>query len=61
MPSPAYELRETNASPVPTQTMSGFDGDNATSPIEPLPCASKIGSHVVPLFVVFHTPPIHGA
>ncbi len=50
-----------NASPVPTQTMSGLDGATVTSPIDCVVWPSKIGSKVVPLFVVFQTPPIQGA
>src|SRR5258706_14183776 len=57
-PSPASELREVNASPVPTHTMSGFDGAVATAPIETLACPSNTGANVVPLFVVFQSPPV---
>ena len=45
------------ASPVPTQMISGFDGAMAISPIDDVLCLSNIGSHVVPPFSVFHTPP----
>jgi hypothetical protein len=45
------------ASPVPTHTISGFDGATATSPIDMLDWLSKIGSNVVPPFVVFQSPP----
>jgi hypothetical protein len=34
MPSPKLALWRLFASPVPTQTMSGFDGAMAISPIE---------------------------
>ncbi len=57
-PSPAYELRDVKASPVPTQTMLLFDGAMVTSPTASFACPSKTGSNVVPLFVVFQTPPV---
>ena len=38
--------------------MSGFDGAIAMSPIEAVEYVSKIGVKVVPLFVVFQTPPV---
>jgi hypothetical protein len=47
-----------NASPVPTQTILAFEGATVTSPIVSLLCASNTGSNVVPLLVVFHTPPV---
>src|SRR5215475_5348840 len=56
-PSPHEELCRLLFSPVPIQTMSGFACDTATSPIEIMPSWSKMGSHVVPLLTVFHTPP----
>jgi hypothetical protein len=34
------------------------DGATVTSPIASLFCASNSGSNVVPLFVVFHSPPV---
>ena len=57
-PSPARELRDVNASPVPTHTTSGFDGAVTTAPIESLAWPSNTGSNVVPLFVVFQSPPV---
>ena len=45
------------ASPVPTQTMSGFDGATATSPMEVVGASSKMGVHVVPSLLLIHTPP----
>ena len=45
------------ASPVPTQTMSGFDGATATAPRLTVASRSKTGVQVVPLLVVFHRPP----
>src|SRR5687768_4092076 len=46
------------ASPLPTQTMSGFEGATATSPSEMLDAWSQTGAHVVPAFSVFHSPPV---
>ena len=45
------------ASPVPTQTTSGFDFETATSPMETVASRSKTGVQVVPLLPVFHKPP----
>src|SRR6266567_9635587 len=56
-PSPQEELWRLFGSPVPTHTIDGSDGATAMSPIVETPSLSKIGSHVVPLLVVFHTPP----
>src|SRR6267378_3837365 len=39
----------------------GSEGATAIAPTEPLACPSKIGSHVLPVFVVFHTPPFTAA
>ncbi len=45
------------ASPVPTQTSFGFDGASATAPMDAAsPCLNTL-SHLMPLSVVFHTPP----
>src|SRR4051812_26886227 len=44
-------------SPVPTHTMSGFDCETVTSPIERSPRSWRIGVNETPLLVVFHTPP----
>src|ERR1700682_2974980 len=56
-PSPQEELCRLFGSPVPTHTTEGSDGAIAMSPIVDTLSLSNIGSHVVPLFVVFHTPP----
>src|SRR2546426_1723081 len=56
-PSPQEELCRLFGSPVPTHTIDGSDGAIAMSPIVDTPSLSKIGSHVVPLLVVFQTPP----
>src|SRR5271165_7378058 len=56
-PSPQEELCRLFASPVPTQTMEGSEGAVAMSPIVETPSLSNTGSQVVPLLVVFHTPP----
>src|SRR5215467_11482737 len=57
MPSPQEELCRLLGSPVPTQTIEGSDGAMAMSPIVDTPSLSKTGSQVVPLLVVFQTPP----
>src|SRR6266481_7933869 len=56
-PSPHDELCRLFGSPVPTQTTDGSHGAIAMTPIVDTPSLSKIGSHVVPLLVVFQTPP----
>ena len=56
-PSPyPTELRGL-ASPVPTQTMLGFDLAIATSPMATVDCLSNRMSKVVPLLTVFNRPP----
>ena len=57
-PNPAYELRAINTSPVPTHTTLGSEGATAMEPIEVVASLSKIGVHVVPLLIDFHTPPM---
>src|SRR6266436_3042380 len=56
-PSPHDELCRLFGSPVPTHTTAGSDGAMAMSPMVETLSLSNIGSQVVPLFVVFHTPP----
>src|SRR5260370_6912318 len=56
-PSPQEELWRLLGSPVPTHTTDESDGAIAMSPIVDTLSLSNTGSHVVPLFVVFHTPP----
>src|SRR6266513_60892 len=56
-PSPQEELCRLFGSPVPTHTTDGSEGAIAMSPIVETPSLSNTGSQVVPLFVVFHTPP----
>src|SRR6267154_253128 len=56
-PSPQEELCRLLGSPVPTHTTAGSDGAMAISPMVETLSLSNIGSQVVPLFVVFHTPP----
>src|ERR1700724_4327249 len=56
-PSPHDELCRLFGSPVPTHTTDGSDGAIAMSPIVDTASLSNTGVHVVPLFVVFHTPP----
>src|SRR5580704_5606105 len=57
MPSPHEELCRLLGSPLPTQTMEGSEGAMAISPIVDTASLSKTGSHVVPLLVLFQTPP----
>src|SRR6266404_106559 len=57
VPSPHDELCRLLGSPVPTHTTDGSEGAIAMSPMVETASLSKTGSHVVPLFVVFHTPP----
>src|SRR5580693_6491349 len=57
MPSPQEELCLLLGSPVPTHTTAGSDGAIAMSPMVDTASLSNTGSQVVPLFVVFHTPP----
>src|SRR5918994_4362979 len=56
-PSPNETLLRVFDSPVPTQITSGLLGASAMSPIEMVPCRSKIGFQVTPPFVVFQRPP----
>src|SRR6266481_7559818 len=56
-PSPQEELCRLFGSPVPTQTTDGSDGAIAMSPIVDTLSLSNTGVHVVPLLVVFQTPP----
>src|SRR5258708_3279139 len=56
-PSPHDELCRLFGSPVPTHTTDGSDGAIAMSPIVDTASLSKTGVHVVPLLVVFQTPP----
>ena len=57
MPAPPSVERLACASPVPTQYTSGLPGSTATSPIASVGWSSNRGANVVPLFVVFQTPP----
>ena len=43
MPSPIETELRVQASPVPTQTVFGFDGSIATAPIDWTGCLSKTG------------------
>src|SRR6267143_2274772 len=56
-PSPHDELWRLFGSPDPTHTTEGSDGAIAMSPIVDTASLSNTGVHVVPLLVVFHTPP----
>src|SRR5215470_811717 len=57
MPSPHEELCRLLGSPLPTHTTEGSEGAIAMSPMVETPSLSKTGSQLVPLFVVFQTPP----
>src|SRR5436190_11724800 len=57
IPSPIFKEFLGLPSPVPTQTMFGFDCCTATEPMFCVGCSSKTGVHELPLFSVFHTPP----
>ena len=56
-PSPYPTWRPPTFSPVPTQTTFGLFGSTSTDPIEYDVWSSKIGSKVVPSFVIFQTLP----
>src|SRR5712672_3876338 len=56
-PSTHDELWRLFGSPVPTHTTEGSDGAIAMSPIVDTASLSNTGVHVVPLLLVFHTPP----
>src|SRR5580693_7285691 len=56
-PSPHDELCRLFGSPVPTHTTEGSDGAIAMSPMVETLSLSNTGSQVVPLLVVFQTPP----
>src|SRR5436309_15692517 len=58
MPSPTETLLRSQDSPVPTQTISGFEGSIATAPIDCTSWRSKTGLNVVPPFTDFQTPPL---
>src|SRR5256886_4988348 len=58
MPSPTETLLRSQDSPVPTQTISGFEGSIATAPIDCTSWRSKTGLKVVPPFTDFQTPPL---
>jgi hypothetical protein len=60
-PNPRSGMRPDAASPVPTQMMSGLEGASAAWPIETALLSGRTDSNVVPLFVVFHRPPVAGA
>jgi hypothetical protein len=57
-PSPQPELWRLVASPVPTQTTLGLDWLTVTQPSEATDAVEKTGVNVVPLSVVFHSPPV---
>ena len=55
-PIPHDELCMFWASPLPTHTMSPFDGATATAPTEPTAIESVIGAQVMPALVLFQMP-----
>ena len=48
-------------SPVPTHTMLEAEGATVTSPMEPTPASSRIGSQSTPPLVDFQIPPVAAA
>ncbi len=46
-------------SPVPTQTMSGFDGATVTSPMALEAACSNTGRQLTPRSSLTHSPPQH--
>src|ERR1044071_8460614 len=57
-PSPMRSAsRMAHASPVPAQTIEGFDGATASAPIACTFIESKTGRNVAPLSTDFQTPP----
>src|SRR5437764_11686494 len=57
-PSPNRSAsRIAQASPVPAQTIDGFDGATANAPIACTGILSDTGRNVAPLSIDFHTPP----
>ena len=56
MPTPGIDARNRFASPVPTQTISGFDFATAMSPMLVLASRSKIARHVAPRSSEAQTP-----
>src|SRR3954471_16059789 len=58
MPSPIEVLLRVQASPVPTQTIFGFEGSMVIAPIDCTSCLSNTGLNVGPLLTDFPTPPL---
>ncbi len=58
MPLPMEMCERMCGSPVPAQTMFGFDGATASDPMDDTPKLSKIDCHVTPASVVFQMPPL---
>src|SRR5208282_4991002 len=58
MPSPMETLFRVHASPVPTQTILGFEESIVTAPNDCTSCRSNTGLKVVPPLTDFHTPPL---
>src|SRR4051812_47910012 len=61
-PSPHDELCRVFASPVPAQTMFGFDFDTAIAPIDIIASTlSNTGAHVTPPLTLLKMPPLADA
>ena len=58
MPSPTETELRVQLSPVPTQTVRGWDGSMAIAPIDWTALSSKTGLNVVPPSRERHTPPL---
>src|SRR6185312_13930413 len=59
MPFPQDELWRLSTSPVPTQTMDGFDGATATAPMDIMPPEwSNTGAQETPWLLLLNTPPL---
>ena len=58
MPLPIETELRVQVSPVPTQTVFGFDGSIAIAPIDCTGCLSNTGLKVVPPSIDFQTPPL---
>ena len=57
MPFPSEMWLRMNDSPVPAQTMFGFDGARASEPTDETSWLSKIDDQWMPPSVVFQIPP----
>src|SRR5258708_28646871 len=60
-PSPTETLFRVHASPLPTQTVFGFEGSIVTAPIDCTSSRSNTGLNDVPPLTDFQTPPLAAA